>query len=90
MIGSRDGVYSIGGTPCRQIVDHAVTRGWAKRGIMGLVGGIVKEAKHEAVNVPPAAIPNETQLERAARLAGMSVGELVEQRMRVRERMEGK
>ena len=95
MIESRDGVYSVGGTPCKELIEEAVRRGWAKRPKSTVsVSTIEKEPKHvPAVAPTPVPIPTHTPksvqpmtLEDRARAAGMTVDQLLDMRMRNKER----
>jgi len=53
MIESHNGVYSVGGTPCKQLIEHAIARGWAKRPKVVIIETvIVKEPKHEPLPIP--------------------------------------
>ena len=106
MIDSRDGVYSVGGTPCRQLIEHAIARGWAKKpkGIVlsqeeqaskpGPKLGSTWVQKKEEPNPTPVPIPTPKSvqpmtLEDRAKMAGMSVDQLLDMRMRTRARTQG-
>lgn len=85
-----DGEYMIDGVSCKRVVEEALRRGWAKRSRVVEVEGGTADVIPMPIP-PPSSAPTgapKSQLEEAARRAGMSVDELIEMRMRTQARVD--